>query len=206
MYDRHTKLPRIGARDYDATTGRWTSKDPIFFHSYNTNFYSYASGDPLNNIDYFGTITTCARCPQIETDQPEIKKAKKAKKKRKMKKKRKKKKRRKRRKKTQPEPSIDDYPLAPIPCPDFPGSEYNRISVVNSEGEWKHLVLMDVCGDTCEAVMPEDPAIPEWVETLLEIEAIKNFADLFSPDPGPAVEDRTVIITNDGGNVHVEIY
>ncbi len=28
LYDPHTGLVRFGARDYDASTGRWTSKDP----------------------------------------------------------------------------------------------------------------------------------------------------------------------------------
>jgi len=42
IYDQHTKLTRFGARDYDAETGRWTSKDPIGFDVLN---------DPVNFVD-----------------------------------------------------------------------------------------------------------------------------------------------------------
>ena len=31
LYDPETKLVRFGARDYDATVGRWTAKIPIAF-------------------------------------------------------------------------------------------------------------------------------------------------------------------------------
>lgn len=31
LWDADTKLIRFGARDYDPTIGRWTTKDPIGF-------------------------------------------------------------------------------------------------------------------------------------------------------------------------------
>jgi RHS repeat-associated protein len=51
LYDRDTRLYHFGARDYDATTGRWTTKDPIGFAGLSTNIYGYVLGDPINNID-----------------------------------------------------------------------------------------------------------------------------------------------------------
>ena len=53
LYDRDTGLVRFGARDYDAVTGRWTSKDPIGLAGSN-NLYNYVEGDPINSIDLFG--------------------------------------------------------------------------------------------------------------------------------------------------------
>src|SRR5262249_18422500 len=40
----------FGARDYDPLVGRWISKDPTRFIA-GSNFYSYASGDPINRVD-----------------------------------------------------------------------------------------------------------------------------------------------------------
>ncbi|MEQ1605006.1 MAG: RHS repeat-associated core domain-containing protein [Pyrinomonadaceae bacterium] len=51
IYDRQTGLTRFGARDYDATTGRWTAKDPTLFDGGDTNIYNYAANDPVNFID-----------------------------------------------------------------------------------------------------------------------------------------------------------
>jgi RHS repeat-associated protein len=50
VYDADTKLVRFGARDYDAETGRWTSKDPIRFAG-GRNLYVYVANDPVNYRD-----------------------------------------------------------------------------------------------------------------------------------------------------------
>jgi len=39
-------LTRFGYRDYDASTGKWTAKDPIGFDGGDTNLYGYVLGDP----------------------------------------------------------------------------------------------------------------------------------------------------------------
>ena len=54
LYDEQTKLVRFGARDYDAVTGRWTAKDPIFFGGGVSNLYEYCLNDPVNRIDLNG--------------------------------------------------------------------------------------------------------------------------------------------------------
>jgi RHS repeat-associated protein len=51
LYDIHTKLVRFGARDYDAESGRWTTKDPLRFDGGDVNLYAYVGGDPINKID-----------------------------------------------------------------------------------------------------------------------------------------------------------
>jgi RHS repeat-associated protein len=57
-YDWTTGLTRFGARDYDATIGRWTAKDPIGFGGGDTNLYAYVGGEPINSVDVDGL------CPQ----------------------------------------------------------------------------------------------------------------------------------------------
>jgi RHS repeat-associated protein len=54
LYDPDTKLVRFGARDYDASAGRWTAKDPIRFDGGDLNLYGYVVNDPLNLIDPSG--------------------------------------------------------------------------------------------------------------------------------------------------------
>ncbi|MBN2250075.1 MAG: hypothetical protein JW682_07030, partial [Campylobacterales bacterium] len=56
LYDRDTKLTRFGYRDYDATTGKWTAKDPIEFEGGDSNLYGYVLGDPVNLVDPDGEI------------------------------------------------------------------------------------------------------------------------------------------------------
>src|ERR1051326_6890880 len=57
LYDTDTQLIRVGARDYDPQTGRWTARDPIGFAGNQANLYSYTFGDPVNYGDPAGTLT-----------------------------------------------------------------------------------------------------------------------------------------------------
>jgi len=54
LYDRDTKLTRFGARDYDAQTGRWTARDPVYFQPGQANLYAYTHNDPVNLTDPSG--------------------------------------------------------------------------------------------------------------------------------------------------------
>ena len=51
IYDGVTGLVRFGARDYDASVGRWVSKDPILFNGGQGNLYGYAGNDSVNRVD-----------------------------------------------------------------------------------------------------------------------------------------------------------
>jgi RHS repeat-associated protein len=54
LYDPDTGLVLFGLRDYDAETGRWTSKDPAWFAGCDSNLYRYVRGNPVNSVDPTG--------------------------------------------------------------------------------------------------------------------------------------------------------
>ena len=54
LYDPDTGLVRFGARDYDASVGRWTNKDPILFDGGSMNLFGYSVNDPINRRDANG--------------------------------------------------------------------------------------------------------------------------------------------------------
>lgn len=49
---------RLGARDYDAEVGRWTTKDPLLFGGGDPNLYAYVYDDPVNLVDPTGLLAT----------------------------------------------------------------------------------------------------------------------------------------------------
>ncbi len=54
LYDRDTGLVRIGRRDYDARSRRWTAPDPIGLAGGQANLYAYVDDDPINFRDPSG--------------------------------------------------------------------------------------------------------------------------------------------------------
>ncbi len=54
LHDVDTGLVRFGARDFDASVGRWTAKDPIDFAGGDVNLYGYVQNNPVNFIDPLG--------------------------------------------------------------------------------------------------------------------------------------------------------
>jgi RHS repeat-associated protein len=71
LYDRHTRLTRFGARDYDAETGRWTSRDPILFAAGQANLYTYVLNDPVNSFDPQGLQSGQAASGQSSSSTPQ---------------------------------------------------------------------------------------------------------------------------------------
>jgi len=54
IYDPVTGLVRFGARDFDPSTGRWTTMDSVRFKGGSTNLFEYVSSDPINFVDPSG--------------------------------------------------------------------------------------------------------------------------------------------------------
>src|SRR6267378_4521909 len=51
LREPHSGLTRFGTRDYDPTTGRWTTSDPLRFGARDPNFYAFVGADPNNASD-----------------------------------------------------------------------------------------------------------------------------------------------------------
>lgn len=60
LYDRDTGLVRLGRRDYDPETGRFTTRDPMGFNGGDSNLYAYTVGDPVNLTDADGQFLPLA--------------------------------------------------------------------------------------------------------------------------------------------------
>jgi RHS repeat-associated protein len=56
----NTGLTRFGYRDYEPTTGRWASRDPILYRSGQANLYQYNDNNPVNLSDREGLSGTIA--------------------------------------------------------------------------------------------------------------------------------------------------
>jgi RHS repeat-associated protein len=54
LYDADTGLVHFGAREYDASIGRWITKDPLLFDGGQANLYVYLDNDPINKRDPSG--------------------------------------------------------------------------------------------------------------------------------------------------------
>ncbi len=59
LTDADTHLVLFGARDYDASQGRWMAKDPIGFEGGDVDLYGYCLGDPVGLVDPAGLRSEC---------------------------------------------------------------------------------------------------------------------------------------------------
>jgi RHS repeat-associated protein len=51
LLDSDTGLTRFGAREYEADSGRWVSKDPIGFAGGDSNLFAYVGNRPVDYVD-----------------------------------------------------------------------------------------------------------------------------------------------------------
>jgi len=72
LHDRDTGFVRFGARDYDAATGRWTTRDPAGFAGGSTNLYGYAALDPVNRFDRTGHADTSVAVAEQSVDPAQL--------------------------------------------------------------------------------------------------------------------------------------
>ncbi|MEM7479685.1 MAG: RHS repeat-associated core domain-containing protein [Acidobacteriota bacterium] len=56
LYDHHTGWLHFGAREYVPSIGRWNARDPLLFGGRDSNLYAYVAGDPINFVDFSGTV------------------------------------------------------------------------------------------------------------------------------------------------------
>jgi RHS repeat-associated protein len=54
LHDDTTGLIRLGVRDYEPASGRWTVRDPALFAAQRLNLYAYVGNDPLSLLDPLG--------------------------------------------------------------------------------------------------------------------------------------------------------
>jgi RHS repeat-associated protein len=65
LYDHEAKLCHFGAREYDASIGRWMQKDPILFGGQQSNLFGYSFNDPINYIDTDGRLPAIVLAPLL---------------------------------------------------------------------------------------------------------------------------------------------
>jgi RHS repeat-associated protein len=58
--DPVTGLVRMGFRDYEPATGRFTARDPLLFNAGQTNLYAYSGNDPIGHRDPSGLFCVSA--------------------------------------------------------------------------------------------------------------------------------------------------
>ena len=54
IFDQDTGLSHFGVRDFDASVGRWLSRDTARFAGSDANLYAYVANDPVNHFDPLG--------------------------------------------------------------------------------------------------------------------------------------------------------